>query len=158
MVTLLVMLLLAISNGEVIILVVAVVAPIAALAFAGAGAVYKEIGKGALSMDHETKGSQSVDIGSAAGRAEQQAELRQMLKAKAFRQQQRGETPIDVEEELRRINKPQTGALRADPALVDEVRQLVIARNQRRGRQGKEPLDVEEEIARQLRDLEGLGE
>ena len=46
----------------------------------------------------------------------------------------------------------------ADPALIEEVRQLVVARNQRRMRQGKEPLDVQDEIARQLRDLEGLGQ
>ena len=49
-------------------------------------------------------------------------------------------------------------ACKADPALVDEVRQLVVARNERRARQGKEPLDVEAEVARQLRDLENLGQ
>ena len=43
----------AVSNGEVILIVVLVVAPIAALAFAGSGAVYREIGKGAFSMDHD---------------------------------------------------------------------------------------------------------
>ena len=60
---------------------------------------------------------------------------------------------------MRRINAPpRGGALAADPGLVDEVRQLVIARNHRRLRQGKEPLDIEAEIARQLEDLEGLGQ
>lgn len=152
------MLPLAVSNGEVILIVVLVVAPIAAIAFAGSGAVYREIGKGAFAMDHEKKGSQGVDLTTAAGRAEQQAELRQMLEAKAYRQRQRGEEPLDVEEELRKINSPKVAGPGADPALVDEVRQLVIARNHRRERQGKEPLDVQEEIARQLRDLEGLGE
>jgi len=34
----------------------------------------------------------------------------------------------------------------------------VIARNARRQRQGKEPLDVEAEVARQLQELEGLGQ
>ena len=153
------MLPLAVSNGEVILIVVLVVAPIAAIAFAGSGAVYREIGKGAFAMDHERKSSQGVDLSTVAGRAEQQAELRQMLEAKAYRQRQRGEEPIDVEEELRRINAPQQrGALGSDPALADEVRQLVLARNARRERQGKEPLDVQEEIRRQLEDLEGLGE
>jgi hypothetical protein len=148
----------AVSNGEVIIIVVAVVAPIAAIAFAGAGSVYREIGKGAFSMDHEPKRTQGVDLGTVAGRAEQQAELRQMLEAKAYRQRQRGEEPLDVEAELARLNAPQRSrSLAADPALVAEVRQLVIARNERRARQGKEPLDVQEEIARQLSDLEGIG-
>lgn len=153
------MLPLAVSNGEVIIIVVVVVAPIAAIAFAGSGAVYREIGKGAFAMDHERKRSQGLDLSTAAGRAEQQAELRQMLEAKAYRQRQRGEQPIDVEEEMRKLNAPQRmGSLSSDPALVEEVRQLVLARNARRERQGKPPLDVAEEMERQLRDLEGLGE
>ena len=92
-----------------------------------------------------------------AGRAAQQAEIRQMLEAKAYRQRERGEQPLDVDEEMRRIQTPKVD-VRADPALVEEVRQLVLARNARRLRQGKEPLDVEEEIARQIRDLDGLGE
>ena len=117
----------AVSNGEVILIVVLVVAPIAALAFAGSGAVYREIG-------------------------------REMLEAKAYRQRERGETPLDVDAELRRISAPAAVNVKADPALVEEVRQLVIARNARRERQGKEPLDVDAEIARQLRDLEGLGQ
>lgn len=149
----------AVSNGEVIIIVVAVVAPIAAIAFAGAGAVYREIGKGTFAMDHDQKGPRGADLSTAAGRAEQQAELRQMLEAKAYRQRQRGEQPLDVEAELRRINAPGGGgALGADPELIAEVRQLVIARNQRRLRRGEQPLDVAAEIGRQLRDLEGLGE
>lgn len=148
----------AVSNGEVIIIVVAIAAPIAAIAFAGAGAVYREIGKGAFAIDHDHQRPAGTDLSSAAGRAEQQAELRQMLEAKAYRQRQRGEPPIDVEAELERINAPRGGALGIDPALLEEVRQLVIARNQRRLRRGEEPLDVEVEIERQLRDLEGLGE
>ena len=43
----------AVSNGEVILIVTFVVLPIAAIAFAGAGAVYREIGKGAFAMDHD---------------------------------------------------------------------------------------------------------
>jgi hypothetical protein len=146
----------AVSNGDVIIIVVLVVAPIAAVAFAGAGAVYKEIGKGAFAMDHEQR-SAGADLTSRAGRAEQQLEMRQMLEAKAYRQRQRGEAPLDVEEEMRKLNGAGV-AVKADPALVDDIRQLVIARNARRMRQGKEPLDVAEEVARQVRDLEGLGQ
>jgi hypothetical protein len=144
----------AVSNGDVIIIVVLVVAPIAAVAFAGAGAVYREIGKGAFAMDHD-RGRASADVSSAAGRAEQQLEMRQMLEAKAYRQRRRGEAPLDVEEEMRKLNSPAVPA-RVDPALVEEVRQLVIARNARRVRRGEEPLDVGAEVERQLADLENL--
>ena len=151
------MLPLAVSNGEVILIVVLVVAPIAALAFAGSGAVYREIGRGAFSMDHD-RPDPGADLGSSMGRAAREAEVRQMLEAKAYRQRARGEIPLDVDAELRRINAPAAINVKADPALVEEVRQLVIARNARRARQGKEPLDVDAEIARQLQDLEGLGQ
>jgi hypothetical protein len=144
----------AVSNGEVILIVTLVVAPIAALAFAGAGAVYREIGKGTFAMDRD-ESTGSADLSTAAARAEQQAELRQMLEAKAYRQRQRGEEPIDIDAELARLNAP-SAPVRADPGLVDEVRQLVIARNARRVRRGEEPLDVGAEVERQLSDLEGL--
>ena len=150
------MLPLAVSNGDVIIIVVLVAVPIAAIAFAGAGAVYREIGKGAFAMDHE-KPSGGADLSTGAGKAIQQAEIRQMLEAKAYRQRERGEEPLDVDEEMRKINSPSVD-ISADPALIEEVRQLVVARNARRLRQGKEPLDVEEEIARQVEDLENLGQ
>ncbi len=151
------MLPLAISNGDVIIAVVLICVPVAAIAFAGAGAVYREIGKGTFAMDHEKLSAGGTDLASKAGRAEQQAEVRQMLEAKAYRQRQRGEKPLDVEREIRRVNTTSVN-VKADPALVEEVRQLVVARNARRQRQGKEPLDVDAEIARQIRDLEDVGQ
>lgn len=136
-------------------MVVLVAVPIAAIAFLGAGSVYDEIGKGAFAMDHEKTGETKVDAVTA--KAVEQAEIRQMLEAKAYRQRARGEEPIDVEEEIQRVNAPALN-INADPELMAEIRQLVVARNKRRARQGKEPLDVEEEIARQLSDLEGLGQ
>ena len=92
--------------------------------------------------------------------ADADAELRQLLEAKAYRQSARGDTPLDVESELERLRAEQRSpsVSKADPALREEVRQLVVARNERRARQGKEPLDVEGEIERQLRDLENLGQ
>jgi len=82
-----------------------------------------------------------------------------MLEAKSYRQEARGEAPLDVDAEAKRLlaEKPQapTGI---DSRLVEEVRQLVVARNERRARQGKEPLDVEAEVERQLRELENLGQ
>jgi hypothetical protein len=108
-------------------------------------------------MDHDRPPAAS-DLGATMSRAAREAEVRQMLEAKAFRQIERGETPIDIEAELKRLTAPAAVELEADPALVAEVRQLVVARNQRRARQGKEPLDVDAEVARQLRDLETLGQ
>jgi hypothetical protein len=145
----------AVSNGDVILIVVFIAIPLAAVAFAGAGAVYKEIGKGVFAMDHDqpAKGGSAT---SEVSQAEQEAEIRQMLEAKAYRQRRRGEQPLDVDEEMRKAMAPQV-SVGADPALVEEVRQLVVARNERRMRQGKEPLDVETEIERQLSDLDNLG-
>ncbi len=145
----------AVSNGEVILIVVIVVAPIAAIAFAGSGAVYRQIGRGAFAMDRDRSGA---DVGPALARAAHEAEIRQMLAAKAFRQRERGEAPIDIESELARLTAPAAVVVRADPALVAEVRELVVARNARRARQGLEPLNVEAEVERQLRDLETLGQ
>ena len=157
-------LLLAVSNGEIILIVFFVSVPVAALAFAiGAGNALRQVGKGGLSVEFESDMAQPLrDSGAESASAEiQEQELRQMLEAKAYRQRARGEAPIDVEAELERLlaeaaSTPAPAA--GDAELREEVRQLVVARNDRRRRQGKEPLDVDAEVARQLRDLEGMGQ
>ena len=73
-----------------------------------------------------------------------------MLEARNARRVSRGQEPLDVEAEIRRLSEPV-----ADPALEAEVRQLVEARNARRVRRGEEPLDVETEVRRQIDDLMG---
>lgn len=146
---------LALSNGDVILLVIFIALPIAAIAFAGSGAVYQQIGKGDFAIDHGAAGADEPATDSAAFRRVQEAEVKQMLEAKAFRQAERGEPVIDVDAEARKLLAPRQD-LGADPALVEEVRQLVVARNERRIRRGEEPLDVDAEVARQLEDLEGL--
>lgn len=151
------MLPLALANGDWILLVVFITTPLAAIAFAGAGAVYRQIGKGAFAMDHDDQPAAGPGPGDGVTPEVHQAEVRQMLEAKAFRQRSRGEPALDVEAEMQRMAAPRVEA-GADPALVEEVRQLVVARNERRLRGGKEPLDVEAEIARQLRDLDNLGQ
>jgi len=148
---------LALSNGDVILLVVFVALPLALVAFLGAGAVYREIGKGAFAMDHDLAPAKGRAPGDQASQQEQETEIRQMLEAKSYRRLQRGEEPLDVEAEMQKLMVPKVD-LSADPELAEEVRQLVVARNERRLRQGKEPLDVEAEIARQLSDLENLGQ
>lgn len=154
---------LGVSNGDVILIVVFVAIPIAALAFAlGAGGAFRSIGKGGLSVEFDSDLGEGLrDSGAeAASPSEADEELRQLLEAKAYRQSARGETPLDVDTELERLRAEQRNpsVSSSDPQLREEVRQLVVARNERRARQGKEPLDVDAEIDRQLRDLENLGQ
>ena len=149
------------SNGEVILIVVLATIPLGALAFALSGNAFRELGKGPFAVEFEQDLPQKLqDSDADAAAAIRDAELRQMLEAKAYRQRERGEEPIDVEVEMARIRAEeiQSAPLGEDPQLVEEVRQLVLARNARRERRGEEPLDVEAEVARQLRELESLGQ
>jgi len=151
---------LALSSGEAILVIVLVAIPVAALSFAGAGTAFKQIGKGPLSIEQDMpqKGSGPPAPISPALR---EAEIRQLLEAKAYRQGRRGEEPLDVEAELERLLAAERGAtsgLRADAQLVAEVRELVEASNARRIRMGREPLDVDAEVERQLDELESLGQ
>jgi hypothetical protein len=148
---------LAISEGEVILIVVLVAIPIATIAFIlGARGALGQIGKGQFAIDDELPQSRGESTSTSPQARE--AEIRQMLEAKAYRQRSRGEQPLDVEAEVESLLDTGGGELRRDAQLVAEVRQLVIARNERRERQGKEPLDVEAEVDRQLRELESLGQ
>ena len=141
----------------VLVLLCVVVVPIAAIAFARSGKGYEEIGKGRFAVDFDQSGE-----------AEQHEELRQLIEAKAYRQARRGETPVNVDEEMERLlagrlpgedddpaapttERPSSGE--TDPELAqirDEIRQVVIAKNERRERQGEPLLDVEAEVDRML--------
>jgi hypothetical protein len=152
---------LSLSTGDVILIVVFAAIPIALAAFVlGAGDALKQIGKGPFAVEFDSDLSQRAGDAPRAGSAEgREAEIRQMLEAKAYRQRARGETVVDIDAELTRLlaDRPPRPA-GADPGLAEEVRQLVVARNERRIRQGQEPLDVDEEVERQLRELENLGQ
>ena len=149
----------AISNGEVLILIGAVAVPVAALAFITVGPLLRQLGKGRFAMQMERPPPSPGPAGGApASDSVREAEIRQMLEAKAYRQSERGESPLDVDEEYQRLTDEQPATLASDPGLVDEIRQLAIARNERRERQGKEPLDIDAEVERQLRDLEDIGQ
>ena len=154
------MLTLALSNGEAILIIVLATIPVAALTFAlGSGRALRQVGKGQFSVQFEHDLPQrATDSGADASPEVRDAELRQLLKAKAYRQRERGEQPLDVEAEMDRIHAEETSAPGDDPALREEVRQLVAARNARRERRGEQPLDVDDEVERQLRDLENLGQ
>jgi hypothetical protein len=128
-------------------------AVIAVLTLAITGKLYDQICRGGLSIDEEKgRGHPSAAAGGGGGGAvaarERDEEIRQLLAARNERRARRGEPPLDVEEELRRLTAPAV-----DAALRDEIRQLVVARNERRQRAGKEPLDVEAEVERQVRAL-----
>jgi hypothetical protein len=133
--------------GIVLFVVVALATVAAVFAASGSGRLYKQIGRGGLSIDRDDDHRRPT-AGSAGGVAERDAEVRQMLEARNARRAERGEAPLDVEAELARLTAPAV-----DPSLVAEVRALVVARNERRARQGKPPLDVEAEVARQLAEL-----
>jgi hypothetical protein len=134
----------------IVVILIAVVAGLAAiLSYVGSGKLYSSIGKGSFALDIEDRPA-GPKAGSPAARAEQAEEIRQMLQAKSYRRQERGEAPLDVDAEVAALMQPPGGD---DPELREEVRQLVIARNERRARRGEEPLDVEAEVDRQMRDL-----
>jgi hypothetical protein len=136
------------SGLAVVVIVVSILGIVGAVvAFVGSGKLYDQVGKGGLSIERDP--AAGPPPGSAAARAEAEAEIRQLVEAKSARREARGEPPLDVDAEVAALTQPQG----QDEALRDEVRQLVIARNERRVRRGEEPLDVEAEVDRQLRDI-----
>jgi hypothetical protein len=122
---------------------------IAFVALAMTGKTWEEYGKNRLVMDHDSPSANKP--GSAAALVERDTEIRQLLEARNLRRQRRGEAPIDIELELRRLTAPAI-----DAELREEIRDLVIARNHRRARTGKPPLDVEAEIEREILSLHGV--
>jgi len=113
------------------------------------GKTWEEYGKHRLLSDSD--GPHGPKAGSAAAIFERDTEIRQLLEARNLRRARRGEPPLDVEQELRRLTAPQI-----DPELREEIRDLVIARNHRRARSGKPPLDVDTEIEREIAGLGGI--
>jgi hypothetical protein len=150
---------LALSTGDIFLIAVIVAVPFALLSFAlGARGALSQIGKGQFAIEQELP-QKSGGGPPPVSRETREAEVRQMVEAKAYRQAERGEAPLDVEAEVERLLAEQPGgSLGGDAGLREEVRQLVVARNERRARKGEEPLDVEAEIERELRELENLGQ
>ncbi len=119
------------------------------------GSLYDEIGRGGFSREGEPSiGLLAPAPGTPAASAEQEAEIRQMLRARSERLQRRGEPALDIDAELARLLEPAQAAGKHDAGLVEEVRQLVMARNERRARHGLEPLDVETEVTRTLEEMD----
>jgi hypothetical protein len=136
--------------GTLIWIILIVAAVIALVGMTSSAKTWEELGKGRLLMDREAP--HGARPGSAAGLRERDEEIRQMLEARNARRLRRGEEPLDVDQELRRLTGPQI-----DPQLRLEIRQLVEARNYRRARAGKPPLDVEAEVEREISRLGDVG-
>jgi hypothetical protein len=143
-----------VQDRFVIVLVVVLVGAVIGAIWAayGTAEVYRQIGRGGLSLNDGTDRPAYEPQTAALVAGEREAEIRQMLEARNVRRAARGQAPGDVEAELAELLAGPS-APAADPALVSEVRDLVVARNARRARAGKAPLDVEAEVARQLREL-----
>jgi hypothetical protein len=140
----------------VLLIVVIGGALVAVFTFMGTGKLYEQIGRGGLSLREDDDGRGRPGGGAppsaAVAAGERDEEIRQLLAARNERRARRGQEPIDVEAELKRLT---ASTIDVDPALREEIRQLVVARNERRARAGKEPLDVDAEIERQVRELSG---
>lgn len=144
-----------IQAGYVLTLITLIALPIALIAFARTGPLWQSVGKGSFAIEQEVPPpSRLSQPDPPVDRRLQETEARQMIEAKSYRRQQRGEAPLDIEAEVAALlDAPGAGGPAIDEKLRAEVRQLVIARNERRMRRGEEPLDVETEIERQLADL-----
>jgi hypothetical protein len=144
--------------GTVIWIVVLVIAPLAAILFAGAFGLLDQLGRGGLFVDDRPP-RPAMPANSPAALAEREADIRQLVQARSDRRRARGEAGLDVDAEVERLMELdpsiQPEEEQQDAALRAEVRQLVVARNERRAARGQPPLDVEEEVDRQLRDLAG---
>ena len=144
-----------IQAGFVLTLITLIALPVALIAFARTGPLWESVGKGPFAIEQELPPpSRLAQPDPPVDRRLQETEARQMLEAKSYRRRQRGEAPLDIEAEVRRLlDSPAAAGPAIDEKLRAEVRQLVVARNERRMRRGEEPLDVEAEMERQLADL-----
>jgi hypothetical protein len=122
---------------------------VAVITFLGTGKLYEQIWRGGLSINEEFGRGKPGAPSAPEAAGVRDAEIRQLLEARNEHRARRGQAPLDVDEELRRL----TVKTEIDPALRAEIRQLVVARNERRARAGKPPLDIEEEVERQVREL-----
>ena len=154
----------------VLIAMLVVIVPVAAIAFSRSGKALEQLGKGTFAIDKEKPG-QGEPMDPALDRAEQEAEVRQMVEAAAFRRRARGEPDIDVQSEIDRVlgvgpwaevdaaevsgedgEEGAAGLEGGASGIRAEIRQLVIANNERRVRRGEAPLDVDTEVERRFRE------
>jgi hypothetical protein len=92
----------AVENGNVLIVITLLAVPIGAIAFALSGKAWQGIGRGPYAIDPDLPPRSVRRLASPVSRDTQEAEVRQMLQAKSYRLERRGEAPIDVELETER--------------------------------------------------------
>jgi hypothetical protein len=90
------------QSGYVLTAITLCILPVAAVAFARSGKAWRSIGRGPYAIDPDLPPRSIRPVGSPVSRATQEAEVRQMLRAKSYRREQRGEAPLDVEAEVER--------------------------------------------------------
>src|SRR5918997_1248520 len=94
----------AVSNGDVILIIALVAIPLAGLFFVlGAGSALRQIGKGQFAIEQELPQKQEGSAPMPVSPEVREAEIRQMVEAKAYRREARGGEPIDVEAEVQRL-------------------------------------------------------
>jgi len=91
-----------VEYGNVLWLITLVVAPIAAFAFAGASKAWRGIGRGPYAIDPDLPPRSVRPLPSPANHETREAEVRQMVQAKSYWRERRGEAPLDVERETER--------------------------------------------------------
>jgi hypothetical protein len=116
------------------------------------GKRWEDYGRDHLLMDRDARSPVGAHVaGSPEAIRERDDEVREFLDARNERRRRRGEPPVDVEAELRRLTTPLI-----DAGIRGEIRDLVIARNHRRARAGKPSLDLEAEVEREIARLSDL--
>jgi hypothetical protein len=91
-----------VDHGTVLILITLIVLPIAAVAFARSGKAWRGIGRGPYAIDPDLPPRSMRRMPSPVSMATKEAEVRQMVEAKAYVRSQRGDEPLDVEAEVER--------------------------------------------------------
>ena len=101
--------------GTVIWIVVLVIAPVAAILFAGAFGLLDQLGRGGLYVEERPSRPAPVP-NSPAARAEREDDIRQLVQARSDRRRARGEGELDVDAEVERL-------MELDPSLQPEADQ-----------------------------------
>ncbi|MFL5900729.1 MAG: hypothetical protein ACJ75S_05970 [Solirubrobacterales bacterium] len=87
------------QSGYVLAAIPLFILPIAAIAFARSGKAWQSIGRGPYAIDPDLPPRSVRPAASPVNRATRETEVRQMLRAKSYRRERRGEAPLDVEAE-----------------------------------------------------------
>jgi hypothetical protein len=90
------------QSGYVLAAITLSILPVAAVAFARSGKAWQSIGRGPYAIDPDLPPRSVRPVASPVSEATREAEVRQMLRAKSYRRERRGEAPLDVEAEVER--------------------------------------------------------